>query len=144
MLPSSMKPVPPNIFFSDMPSPYPALFRSSAWSFRTSLLPRRLGLRGLRRQRPHMGQRELRPLPDRRAAQCLAIDEDIARDRTPAHEHGTGARTAERFVMTLLADPHQQAATEGAGNHVAVQHEAGPAEHLLLRYALSLPGALPI
>src|SRR5712691_5854478 len=31
--------------------------------------------------------------------------------------------------MAILTDPHEEAARRGAGDHVAVQHEAGAAEH---------------
>ena len=41
----------------------------------------------------------------------------------------------QRFVQVLLADAHHKFAAEDAAGHVAVEHEAQTAEHLLLAHA---------
>ena len=62
---------------------------------------------------------------------------DEAAHGPTGHVKGAGVGLRQRVIQVLLANSYHQLATRNAEGHVAVQHKANAAEHLLLAHTLS-------
>ena len=69
------------------------------------------------------------------------VDIDIAFHPAPPHLHWPRPWPRKSVTVAVLADTKEQAAFGRGGDQVAVQHEAGPAEHLDLAHR-SYPGKM--
>ena len=62
------------------------------------------------------------------------VDIDVALHRAPPHFHRPRPRPRKSFMVAVFTDTKEQAAFGHGGRQLAVQHEAGPAEHLDLAH----------
>src|SRR5437667_8682266 len=93
-----------------------------------------LRLRQLWWQGLHEGNGDLKPVPQCSLVTRVWIDEDVTLDRPPRHLHGLCAYPRQRMRVLAFADTDEEATSRRSGNHVAVQHEAQPAEHPHFRH----------
>src|SRR5580704_19090098 len=93
------------------------------------LCPPRPQSRRLCRQRVDEGDGEIEPLPQSLFVARWGIDEDVALHRAARHLHTFCVRPRQGPCVLVFADADEKTALRSSGDHIAVQHEAQPAEH---------------
>src|SRR5580704_11205078 len=93
------------------------------------LCPPRPQSRRLCRQRVDEGDGEIEPLPQSLFVARWRIDEDVALHRAARHLHTFCVRPRQGPCVLVFADADEKTALRSSGDHIAVQHEAQPAEH---------------